>query len=662
MRLILTNMMNKSKSLKELCDDISISYATGKNWIKLGKVLPSFYVANTPYFFTKDIAQLKKVLNNNNSELLKSRRNKRYISSKGTLYKSYLPKTSSNLKVVEDIITYLKNNNISPSEELIRLILADCAIKLLSLKDNITFSSGIESYIKDSSNLSEYKKLINDILPNKRSYHLINKYKEIFKKQYIYEPECDVLGLIYISCSNINKRKADGIYYTPDSTVNKLLSTLHIKSDKKVFDPCCGSGNFLLHLPECIPPSNIYGNDINSINVCITRINLAIKYKLENLDVLFKNITCKDCLKEKFNQKYDLIIGNPPWGSTFTLSEKNELSRMYQTALASNFEIFDMVVEKSLSLIDNNGILSFVLPESILSVKSHEQIRDILKNKYHIDYIEYLGNIFDKVLCPAIILSVKRKNKQLQSYKTKINNGTHTYEIKIKRDNDTEFYSTDEEYLILKKLEQDKNNIYLKDNADFALGIVTGNNKKLLQNTKNTDNEQIISGKDISYYTYTPPQKYIEFNKKNFQQCAPEKFYRSEEKLIYKFICSAPVFAYDNSKSLTLNSCNILIPKIKTLNIKYIMAILNSRIIKFYNKKKFNSIKLLRSNIERFPIAQATIKEQKDIIKSVEQLTSNPTIKDYNTLDKKIAKIYNISDHEYSILLNSLSQETLYLR
>ena len=35
---------------------------------------------------------------------------------------------------------------------------------------------------------------------------------------------------------------------------------------------------------------------------------------------------------------------------------------------------------------------------------------------------------------------------------------------------------------------------------------------------------------------------------------------------------------------------------------KYIMAILNSRVAQFYFKKRFNSVKVLRSHIEQIPI------------------------------------------------------------
>ena len=94
--------------------------------------------------------------------------------------------------------------------------------------------------------------------------------------------------------------------------------------------------------------------------------------------------------------------------------------------------------------------------------------------------------------------------------------------------------------------------------------------------------------------------------------------YRAKEKLLYRFICNQLVFAYDDKKTLSLNSCNIVIPKIEKLQAKYILAILNSRIAQFIFNKKFDSVKILRAHIESIPIPNASEKQQNEIIKIVD--------------------------------------------
>lgn len=46
-------------SLKELCDILSISTATGRNWIKLGKLIPEYTDKRKPYFTKQYAKKLK---------------------------------------------------------------------------------------------------------------------------------------------------------------------------------------------------------------------------------------------------------------------------------------------------------------------------------------------------------------------------------------------------------------------------------------------------------------------------------------------------------------------------------------------------------------------------------------------------------------------------
>ena len=57
-----------------------------------------------------------------------------------------------------------------------------------------------------------------------------------------------------------------------------LISKLDITFEVKVLDPCCGTGNYYLQLPNNVPIDKHYGNDIDSITLKITRLKIAKKY------------------------------------------------------------------------------------------------------------------------------------------------------------------------------------------------------------------------------------------------------------------------------------------------------------------------------------------------------------------------------------------------
>ena len=52
-RINSTSVSDDYLTLNKLCSELSISTATGRNWIKLGKITPSI-TENSKYYFTKE--------------------------------------------------------------------------------------------------------------------------------------------------------------------------------------------------------------------------------------------------------------------------------------------------------------------------------------------------------------------------------------------------------------------------------------------------------------------------------------------------------------------------------------------------------------------------------------------------------------------------------
>lgn len=413
---------------------------------------------------------------------------------------------------------------------------------------------------------------------------------------------------------------------------------------------------------------NIFENDTDELSVKIARINLAIKFSIKNPLELYTHVTNEDYLNHSFSGKFDLIIGNPPWGYEYSEEEKLRLKAKYYSAVGSSIESYDIFIEQATKDLALNGVRSFVLPEAFLNVKTHMPIRKYLTKSCSFEYLDFIGNAFAKVQCPCIIFQVKYTNKTVSCLGMEVFDGQRDFQINTNRSISADYFSfltTDEEYNILKKIENPIGKCFLKDKATFALGIVTGNNKEYLSKEKSDFNEIVLKGSDIRKYRFKTTDNYVEFNPEAFQQVAPTEYYRAQEKLLYRFICKQLVFAYDNQQTLSLNSCNILIPQIEGLSVKFILAILNSRIAQFYFKKTFNSVKVLKSHIEQIPIPHIKKSQQEEFIKYVEFLlnaTNNGYIKDtFNTLDYKIAALYDLSEHEYSIIKSSMENENLFL-
>ncbi len=664
---------NSDISLKELCKELSISVATGKNWMKLGKIKPRYTKAGTPFFNKKDVKKLKKDIQSGKNKALKSRRNKKYVSG-NELYDSYVSDTCQARGAIRNLLQTVEKNKIVLEEDMISWLVADCAIKLFVQRYDRADSLSeilLSDFLEGRLDLGTYHSLFWDLIDSRdKARTWILQHPDLFQTQYYYEEREDILGLLYLSCKNLGNRKATGAYYTPTAIVRQMIQKLTEKNGMEghILDPCCGTGNFLLQLPEEFPLQKIHGMDIDGMSVKIARLNMALRFLNADRGLICQNIIRQNYLLEDDGRKYDFIIGNPPWGYSFGESEQKYIRKHFVSAKGENIESYDVFLEKSLSRLNKDGALSFVLPEAVLNVKSHMPVRQSIVEAASVQYLEYLGNAFYKVQCPCIIFQLQYTGKKMNCIGMEIKEHHRQFEISQEREVSPESFSftmTDDEYRILKKLMGLQNVTFLKDNAEFALGIVTGNNKERLSDQKSRKSEIILKGSDICKFRWKKPSHYIVFQPEKFQQVAPEEYYRAPEKLLYRFICNQLVFAYDDRQTLSLNSCNIVIPRIPFLSMKYVLAVLNSRIAQFLFQKRFNSVKVLRSHIEQIPIPQASKEEQEGLAVMVDSLrrkrSETAITALYEKIDNKIRQLYLLSDKEYQTIKKAVDGENNFL-
>lgn len=663
-QISLFDKSQKTFTVDDVCKVLSISKATAKNWIRLGKIVPDI---GDQLFSPEYIERFVEELKLDDNAKLKSRRNKKRATGK-VLYKDYVH-TSSNQKLVSDLLDL----GIIEHEKDLLVVLANFAVQLYYQSHNIQFSdNNVLLDFLSQSHASNFDILIKDLIGNcTLDSALINKLLPALLKRIHFVKGEDSLGFVYISLRDIGQRKSSGAYYTPEKVVGELIDRLYENDAdlkvKTICDPCCGTGNFLLRLGvKGIDYANLYGQDIDPVSVFLARINIAlVEPQMPALNIRSR-IIVGNTYFETFRQKFDVIVGNPPWGSDFSEEDALRCRKLFKTADGKSIESYDLFVEKALSMLNHEGVLAFVLPEAILSVAAHDAVRKLMISSCSFRFVSYLGNAFSGVQCPSIILGVTLDDERtVIGCKVTTERGAFIIsEHRSFSDGTLSFNISDEENQCLNAISNIKNVAYLKGNAKFALGIVTGNNKAYISTEKRDGTEIILKGSDIQRYGITPSGNYIRFVPESFQQVAPVEMYRAREKLLYRFISEVPVFTYDNHQTLSLNSCNIVIPEIDGLDMKYILAILNSSVAAYFISKRFNSVKLLRSHIEQMPIPVVPIDVQVPIIKKVDRImNSSENISGlYEDLDADIMALYGLTIAQIDTIQSALNGKSKFLK
>ncbi len=471
----------------------------------------------------------------------------------------------------------------------------------------------------------------------------------------------DIVGIIYQSLLQEGSKSSQGSYYTPIDIVDSIFSKF-CGPRAKFLDPCCGTGQFLLGAvragfanPECI-----YGYDIDDLAVHIARINLLLAFpdrefipQLHHANFLTDIANGQMfCETNHLENAFFFIATNPPWGSVVFEEDGMSIKSMYPHITSG--ESFSLFLSKCIDLSKTNGCISFLLPESILNIKVHSDIRQQILKNTSINAIHLLGRKFKGVFTPIVRIDLTKTiasdewavdiiKKNGEAFKTPQSrfksNQNKVFDVAISNDDST----------ILSSL-YNMQHVTLKNNAEWALGIVTGDNKKYVTSKKSKGMEPIYRGRDIDKFCLKVPGSYIEFKPEEFQQVAPERKYRAAEKLVYKFISKKLVFAYDTKGSLTLNSANILLPKIEKYPTKVLLALLNSTLYQYLFSKKFNTHKVLRGDLENLPFPILTDKENFKIISLVDQALEGADV--HVQLDREINRIIGLSSQQISTITN----------
>lgn len=560
------------------------------------------------------------------------------------LYDNYISKGSVNYKQIPKVISGFEN-----STHYITALFLECLLQLLKSSDKILTNVNsfyLKAYLDGEIDLLESQFLFDSIIKKSPLKTLYKISKRIPKFKLTYIPFEDTLGLIYQTVKQLSNTQKEERYYTPEYLSDLCVSTLDINKDRVFLDPCCSSGNLLMRLlKRGANIENLYGCDLDEFSVTLARVNLYLNSDNLTDEFLKLHIKKADGITYRCNVLPDVVISNPP----YSVIEDDSICAKYQKTLKSAARkrpfLADLFVERYLKVLKEDGLIHFILPEAILSVASHAIVRSEIEKISRVKAVRYLGDVFHDVQSHSIILTLEKSKHRYPKGEVIVNFKDRSYVIRRDRPlMDFNFKIQDSEAKILKKIDNSKNCIYLKDHATFVMGIVTGSNEDRLKTDKTDDTQSVIRGFDIHKFYVDEPTNYISSDFSSFQQMAKEELYRKKGRIIYRFISRYPVCAIDDSQSLTLNSANFFIINDDVLDPYYVVGILNSSLMKFYFEKKFSQLKVLRSHLESVPFVLCDEKRKNELIDLVKKIMSKNSLSDtdcFNDIKARIDKIVN---------------------
>ena len=298
---------------------------------------------------------------------------------------------------------------------------------------------------------------------------------------------------------NNGDKKKNGIYFTPPKTIQKNIEFLkpYMKNIKNVLEPSCGSCEYILYLNKKYKKLNITGIEYNKTIYDSVKNIERKNIKIYNEDYLLFNTK---------NFRPDLIIGNPP----YYVMKINQIDKSYTDYFSGRPNIFILFIIKSLNILDDDGILSFVLPKSFLNCLYYDKTRKYIVSNFNILTIFECFDEYIDTKQETIIIIIQKS--------------------KIKKNNNNKYILKNNSYCILGTPENiiKLNNLYKKSNRLSTLNfevkvgnIVWNQCKKILTNDKSKTlliYSSDIKNNKLNIQNYSNKEKKNYINKKGLKE------------------------------------------------------------------------------------------------------------------------------------------------
>ena len=506
--------------------------------------------------------------------------------------------------------------------------------------------------------------------------------------------------------------------YLDNSKINHLDDIYRLNKEEKemvksklknftILDPACGTGVFLLSAMKIIVTllkrlhlesynkklklglyKNLFGSELNqgARKLCILKLFKLFhvessSYDAELLSILNSNIALEDSLMGKRENKFDLIIGNPPYGN---ILDSNQKKRLKSENIFYN-DVYCAFLLKSLDW--SKGIMSYLVPKSFLLRQGYVIFRQRLQSKANLLKIYDVGpNLFAKATNEVQILFYENKSdaiKDLEVFRypdtaivkysaQKVDtlrvcfNKTcplsahskkiyaYTPDLKCPYCNSKTIalnrirIKADEKTLKLIDIIEEIGDInYL--NIERIPNMIRGEEDKGLKQImnlieENTNNNcYFIKAKgDFNYY-YLNKNKSFDIEKADSRISKGNNFeYYTSPKLLIKHNSIFPQAIFSKERVCFTSSIYSILSD-DHIELKYINAMLNSSLIQFYclygiNSQQSTTINLNQYMIRHLPIKNAS-QNQKKIVSEKVQFVINALSNSKGKLNREIINV-----------------------
>lgn len=397
---------------------------------------------------------------------------------------------------------------------------------------------------------------------------------------------------------------------------------------------------------------------------------------------------------------FDVVIGNPPYVRNRELDENQKMyfNSFYKSA-DGQYDLYQLFYEKGINILKEKSILGYITSNKFTIASYGKKLREYILDNCIIKQIIDVSmiNVFKKVSTyPYIIILEKNKENinNIIKYK-KVLTEEELLKNKLEDIEQKSYLDDENKNFILRKIPDffakiDSMSLKLGDIVSIKETIHTGNvrEKLIINESINNKCKKVLFGKNVHRYSFEWTGFYVNYDKslidkskKEYGNLCEEKYFENP-KILLRDISKRPDAIFDNEKYYSVNTLySIQFLDGIEYNYLYLLGILNSNLIAFYFRNKFEEahvsggyLRFKKIYTSLLPIKKLDLNNKQDkemhdkIVTLVDNIIAlnkklsvekNPNSitminRQINAVDKQIDalvyKLYNLNDEEVKIV------------
>ena len=319
---------------------------------------------------------------------------------------------------------------------------------------------------------------------------------------------------------------------------------------------------------------------------------------------------------------FNIVIGNPPYvfGGNKGISDdaKKRFKQLYVSG-SGKINLFTIFIERGSKLLSRGGVLSYILPNTLLRVTSYKRIRQYILKELAVDEIVDLDvGVFDEVTASTITFRIRNVKPDCDS-RARLRHGLDDDAEKSFKQSDwvragyiIDIFSSGVDRDILDLMERNSEPLDVLCNRIRFGVVISGNFDDVVSTEKHDSHWQpFLEGNEIGPFSVNYTGRFLNYEHNLLHRARTPDIFECKKIMLIRITggqmplkAAIDTTGFYNKESIL----NVILKSQYAFLYEYVAAVINSSLGNWFYRKKFTNDSKLTVNLSKEYVGQIPIR------------------------------------------------------